>query len=61
MSLTREEETKQRIERWEEENGKKLEDLSREEWIEAMAKIMALTEREAEAYLDSLLMKRTPK
>ena len=58
MSLTREEETKQRIERWEEENGKKLEDLSREEWIEAMAKIMALTEREAEAYLDSLLMNR---
>ena len=61
MSLTREEETKQRIERWEEENGKKLEDLSRKEWIEAMANIMALTEREAEAYLDSLLMKRTPK
>ncbi len=58
MSLTREEETKQRIERWEEENGKKLEDLSREEWIEAMAKIMALTEREAEAYLDHLLMNR---
>ena len=58
MSLTREEETKQRIERWEEKNGKKLEDLSREEWIKAMAKIMALTEREAEAYLDSLLMIR---
>jgi len=61
MSLTREEETKRRIKNWEEKNGKKLEDLSREEWIEAMAKIMALTEREAEAYLDSLLMKRTPK
>jgi hypothetical protein len=61
MSLTREEETKRRIKNWEEKNGKKLEDLSREEWIEAIAEIMALTEREAEAYLDSLLMKRTPK
>lgn len=54
-------ETKRRIKNWEEKNGKKLEDLSREEWIEAIAEIMALTEREAEAYLDSLLMKRTPK
>ena len=56
--LSREEETKRRTIAWEEKNGKKLEDLSREEWIVAVARIMAMTEREAEAYLDHLLIQR---
>jgi gluconate kinase len=53
--LTREEETKRRIIAWEEAHGKKLEDLNREEWIKAIAQIMAMTEREAEEYLNYLL------
>ena len=43
--LTREEETKRRIIAWEEAHGKKLEDLNREDWIMAIAQIMAMTER----------------
>ncbi|MDD4109201.1 MAG: hypothetical protein PHH93_10835, partial [Prolixibacteraceae bacterium] len=57
--LTREEETKRRIIAWEEEHGKKLEDLTRKDWIEAVAQIMAMTEREAEEYLDHLLNQNT--
>ena len=53
--LTREEETKRRIIAWEEAHNKKLEDLNREEWIKAIAQIMAMTEREAEEYLNYLL------
>jgi hypothetical protein len=53
--LTREEETKKRTIAWEEKHGKKLEELNREEWIEAVAQIMAMTEREAEEYLNYLL------
>ena len=53
--LTREEETKRRIIAWEEAHCKKLEDLNREEWIKAIAQIMAMTEREAEEYLNYLL------
>ena len=53
--LTREEETKRRIIAWEEAHGKKLEDLNREDWIMAIAQIMAMTEREAEEYLNYLL------
>lgn len=53
--MTIEEERKQRIQEWEEKNGKKLEDLSREEWIQEARYIFALTEWEAEAYLDHLI------
>ena len=59
--LTREEETKRRIIAWEEAHGKKLEDLNREDWIMAIAQIMAMTEREAEEYLDHLLIQKTLK
>lgn len=53
--MTIAEERKQRILAWEEKNGKKLEDLSRKEWTEAARGIFALTEWEAEAYLDHLI------
>lgn len=53
--MTIEEQRKQRIQEWEEKNGKKLEDLSREEWIQEARYIFALTEWEAEAYLDHLI------
>ena len=53
--MTIEEQRKQRIQEWEEKNGKKLEDLSREEWIQEARYIFALTEWEAEAYLNHLI------
>lgn len=53
--MTIEEQRKQRIQEWEEKNGRKLEDLSREEWIQEARYIFALTEWEAEAYLDHLI------
>ena len=53
--MTIEEQRKQRIQEWEEKNGKKLEDLSRKEWIQEARYIFALTEWEAEAYLDHLI------
>ena len=59
--LTREEETKRRIIAWEEAHGKKLEYLNRKDWIETVAQIMAMTEREAEEYLDHLLIQKTLK
>lgn len=54
----RNEEVKRRIEKWEQENNKKLKDCSREEWIEAMTGIMALTRLEAEQYLDYLISQK---
>lgn len=54
MSTDRNEEMKRRVIEWEEANGKKLEDCSREEWISAMCKIMALSKFEAEEYLNYL-------
>ena len=53
--MTLEEERKQRILAWEEKNGRKLKSLTREEWIQAARWIFALTEWEAEAYLDHLI------
>jgi len=55
--ISREEETKRRTIAWEEKHGKKLEDFNRKEWIKAVSEIMAMTEREAEEYLDHLIMK----
>jgi hypothetical protein len=56
--ISREEETKSRTIAWEEKHGKKLEELNRKEWIKAVSEIMAMTEREAENYLDHLIMQR---
>jgi len=56
---SREKETKRRTLAWEEKHGKKLEDLNRKEWIKAVSEIMAMTEREAEEYLDHLIMKKS--
>ncbi len=56
-SLSRDEEVKRRVIAWEEKNGKKLKDLSRQEWINAISEIMCLTKYEAEEYLDYLTMK----
>lgn len=54
MSTDRNEEVKRRVIQWEEANGKKLEDCNRKEWISAMSGIMALSEFEAEEYLNYL-------
>ncbi len=59
--MTIAEERKQRILAWEEKNGKKLEDLSRQEWIQEARGIFALTEWEAEAYLDHLIAQNNEK
>ncbi len=56
--ISREEETKRRTIAWEEKHGKKLEDFNRKEWIKAVSEIMAMTEREAEEYLDHLIMNK---
>lgn len=45
---------KRRVIQWEEANGKKLGDCNRKEWIRAMSGIMALSEFEAEEYLNYL-------
>lgn len=52
---SRNEEVKRRIQKWEQENNKQLQDCSREEWIVAMQGIMAMTRQETEEYLDHLL------
>ena len=56
--MTRNEEVKQRILQWEERNGKTLQSLNRNEWIEAMMEIMSMTRAETEEYLDHLLAQR---
>ena len=52
---SRSEEVKRRIQKWEQENNKQLQECSREEWILAMQGIMAMTRKETEEYLDHLL------
>lgn len=52
------EERARRTARWEEKHGKKLNELSRNEWIEAMMEIGAMTRQEAEDYLNYLIMNR---
>lgn len=52
---SRNEEVKRRILEWEQANNKQLQECSREEWIEAMQGIMAMTRRETEEYLDHLI------
>lgn len=59
--MTLAEERKQRILAWEEKNGRKLKSLTREEWIQAARGIFALTEWEAEAYLDHLIAQNNEK
>lgn len=56
---SRNEEVKRRILQWEQENNKQLQECSREEWIEAMRGIMAMTRQETEEYLDHLLAQRS--
>ncbi len=56
---SRNEEVKRRILEWEQENNKQLQECSREEWIEAMQGIMAMTRKETEEYLDHLLAQRS--
>jgi hypothetical protein len=55
---SRNEEVKRRILEWEKENNKQLEDCSRQEWIEAMQGIMAMTRKETEEYLEYLLAQK---
>ena len=55
---SRNEEVKRRILQWEKENNKQLEDCSRQEWIEAMQGIMAMTRKETEEYLEYLLAQK---
>lgn len=50
----RNEEVKRRVIAWEDENGKKLEDCTEAEWIEATQEILARTKMEAEEYLTYL-------
>lgn len=59
--MTLQEERKQRILAWEEKNGRKLESLTRKEWIQAARGIFALTEWESEAYLDHLIAQNNEK
>lgn len=49
------EERKRRTIAWEQKHGKKLEDCSQEELIEAAQSILALTRLEAEDYLGYIL------
>ena len=56
---SRNEEVKRRILEWEQENNKQLQECSREEWIENMKGIMAMTRQETEEYLDHLLAQRS--
>ena len=44
-------ETRARMEAWEQKHGKTLDQLNEEEWIEAIQEIMCLTEVEAREYL----------
>ena len=55
----RNEEVKRRILKWEQDNNKQLQECSREEWIEAMQGIMAMTRVETEEYLDHLMTQRS--
>ena len=55
---SRNEEVKRRILQWEQVNNKQLQECSREEWIEAMQGIMAMTRLETEEYLDHLLTQK---
>lgn len=55
---SRNEEVKRRILQWEKENNKQLKDCSRQEWIEAMQGIMAMTRKETEEYLEYLLAQK---
>lgn len=57
-SSDRNQEVKRRVLEWEEKNNKKLEECTRDEWIEAMQTIMCLTQAEAEEYLGHLLQQR---
>ncbi|MCK9436098.1 MAG: hypothetical protein M0Q12_02685 [Synergistaceae bacterium] len=49
--MSRNEEMKQRVLMWEKEHNRTLESLTRDEWIEAIRTIMALTRYEAEELL----------
>lgn len=52
------EERARRTAQWEEKHGKKLRELTRAEWIEAMMEIGTMTRQEAEDYLNYLIMNR---
>jgi hypothetical protein len=57
----RNEEVKRRVLMWEEKHNKKLQECNHQEWIEAIANIMCLTEYEAEDYLSYLLAQQEDK
>lgn len=57
--MSRDQEVKERILQWEQKNGKKLENLTRAEWIKAAQQILALTAWEAEEYLTYLQMEKS--
>ncbi len=58
MAKTFKEETNERCEQWERENGRSLKSLSREEWISAMEQILCCPRFEVEQMLDNMLASR---
>lgn len=58
MAKTFKEETNERCEQWERENGRSLKSLSREEWITAMEWILCCPRFEVEQMLDNMLASR---
>jgi len=52
------EETNERCEQWERENGRSLKSLSRDEWITAMEWILCCPRFEVEQMLDNMLASR---
>jgi len=56
--MTLQEERMRRTQEWEQKNGRKLEDLTESEWIDAAQTIFCLTRSEAEDYLAYLQTKK---
>ena len=54
---TLEEERQARVDAWEQQHGRKLEELDMDEWISAAQSIFCLTRSEAEEYYIYLVIK----
>ena len=55
--MNRNEEVKQRILAWEKQHGRKMEELTEQEWIAATQEVLALSRFEAEEMLEYLQAK----
>ena len=55
--MNRNEEVKQRILAWEKQHGRKMEELTDQEWIAAAQEVLALSSLEAEEMLEYLQAK----